>query len=251
MQAIGLDPSTDGTLFLGTCNMGVWKTTDCGSSWNRINTGTNGDVIDQGAQTTMVVDPIDNKVIYTNSFYGQNGAFKSSDGGVNWQQFWPPADPELSNVVEYNFVSFVVMDPWDHDHLLVAFHASCAAPHSAACIGETKDGGESWHFIDGDPSWKGGEGQAVYFLDNSQTLLFGSESNGLWRTTNGGEAWQAIVGSQVSHGLGQLHRASNGTFYVGVADGIQRSADGSEWALIPNSGHGIPTAGLTGDGTNL
>ena len=109
VQAIGLDPTVDGTVYLGTCKMGLWKSTDCGSTWARINTGKNGATLDLGAQNSMVIDPLNPKIIYTNSFYGQNGAFKSTDGGVNWEQFWPPADPALSKVVAYNFVGTINM----------------------------------------------------------------------------------------------------------------------------------------------
>ena len=78
-----VDPSTD-AVYLGTCNMGIWKTTDCGSTWVHINTGTNGKTLDTGRQWTFAIDPVDPRVLYTNSGYGamSNGAFKSIDGGV-------------------------------------------------------------------------------------------------------------------------------------------------------------------------
>ena len=85
-------------------------------------------------------------------------------------------------MVEYNFVAQVVMDPSDHTHLLITFHATCGAPHTEACFGESTDSGSTWHLIDGQADWAGGEGQAVYFLNDSKTWLWGSQSNGLWRT---------------------------------------------------------------------
>jgi len=239
-------------VYLGTCKMGLWKSTDCGSTWARINTGKNGNTLDLGAQNSMVIDPMNPKIIYTNSFYGQNGAFKSTDGGVNWEQFWPPTDPALSKIVAYNFVGTINMDPWDHQHIVLSFHAACSAPYSNACFAETKDAGGSWRFINGNPSWVGGEGTSIYFLDNGHTFLFGSQSNGLARSTDGGATWQAIQGIQVSHGSGQMVRVKDGRFYLGTAGGILRSdASGVSWSLISNTNRGIPTEGLVSDGTNL
>ncbi len=52
-----LDPSHPGTVYLGTSSLGIWKSTDCGSTWVHINTGQNGAVLDAGRNWTMVVVP--------------------------------------------------------------------------------------------------------------------------------------------------------------------------------------------------
>jgi hypothetical protein len=252
-----LDPSM---LYVGTCNEGVWKTTDCGSTWAHVNTGKNGEALDTGRQWTFLIDPVDPNVLYTNSGYnayiaggtfdgnGVSGAFKSTNGGVDWQVMWPPADPALAMVVQYNFVGHVAMDRSDHQHLLVSFHATCGAGHSAACFGESKDAGATWTVVDGLPQWNGGEGQAIYFLDNGSTWLFGSQSNGLWRTSDSGAHWTDLNVPQ-GHAAGALYRAAGGTFYMATPGGILRSPDGIAWSLVPNSGDTM--LGLTGNGTTL
>ncbi len=252
-----LDPSM---LYVGTCNEGVWKTTDCGSTWVHVNTGTNGEALDTGRQWTFLIDPVHPEVLYTNSGYnayvnggmfdgnGVSGAFKSTNGGVDWQVIWPPADPALANVVQYNFVGHVAMDPTNTQHLLVSFHAACAAPHSAACFGESMDGGATWKLIDGLPQWNGGEGQAIYFLENGSTWLFGSQSNGLWRSSDSGAHWVDLKVTQ-GHAAGALYRATDGTFYMATPGGILRSPDGVTWALVPSSGDTM--LGITGNGTTM
>lgn len=250
--AFVMDPQDPTTLYVGSCNQGIWKSSDCGASWLHVNTGENGKTLDNGRQWTFSIDPTDSQVLYANSGYGSssNGAFKSTDGGVNWQQLWPPADEALAKVVEYNFVAQVVLDPSDPQHLLITFHAKCAAPHSEACFGESSDGGKNWYLIDGQPDWAGGEGQFIYFLDNSTTWLWGSQSNGLWRTTDAGRSWNAVTDKMAQgHGAGQLYRAKDGTFYLPVLGGILRSPDGVTWDLVPDSGSIM--AGLTGNGTTM
>lgn len=250
--AFAMNPQDPATLWVGTCNQGIWKTSDCGASWTHVNTGTNGNVLDSGRQWTFAIDPFDPDVLYTNSGYGtmSNGAFKSVDGGVSWEQLWPPADPDLQGIVQYDFVAQVVMDPLDSQHILVSFHATCGAPHPEACFAESEDGGASFRIVDGEAGWAGGEGQFVYFLDASDTWLWGSQSNGLWRTEDAGDSWVAVTDSMAQgHAAGQLYRADDGTFYLPMLAGILRSADGIEWSSVPNSGSVMN--GMVGNGTTM
>jgi hypothetical protein len=250
--AFVVNPKNTAEIFAGSCNQGIWRSRDCGASWVHINTGTNGALLDGGRQWTFAIDPNDPRVLYTNSGYGteSNGAFKSTDGGVNWEPLWPPADPELAAIVEYNFVGGVALDPEDPEHLLVTYHAKCAPPRTEACFAESTDGGATWKMIDGQDDWAGGEGQAVYFLENRNTWLWGSQSNGLWRTDDGGDSWTAVTDKDAQgHGAGQMYRAKNGVFYLPVLGGILRSPDGVTWDIVPDSGSIM--SGLVGNGTTM
>jgi hypothetical protein len=139
------------------------------------------------------------------------------------------------------------MDPNDHQHLLISFHAACASPYNSACYAETTDGGDTWTMRNGDASWTGGEGTSIQFLDSTH-WLFSSQSNGMWLTADSGATWQQVPGASISHGSGQLVRTSNG-YFLGSADGVLYSPDGASWSLVPNSGALI--AGMTTDGTTL
>jgi len=202
---------------------------------------------------TFAIDPQDPNVVYTNSGYGSNGLFKSTDGGVNWIDIWSiKSQPELGKAFQYNFANVVAIDPLNHLHILLTFHEPCLAPHPATCIAETTNGGTSWRLIDGHPSWDGNEGQVIFFLNDSQTWLWGSQSNGFWRSGNSGQSWEQIAGMTTSHLQGsQLVRTANGTFFAAGADGIWQSPDGaaSTWKLVPDTG---PIAGgLVSDGTTM
>jgi hypothetical protein len=249
--ALAADPSNPATVFFGSQHLGIWKSTDCGASFIHVNTGENGAALDGGFQWTLSVDPVDSQVLYANSGYsgGGSGAWKSTNGGVDWQSFWPPADGQLADVVDYNFVHKVRLDPADHQHLLVSFHAACKAPHTSACIAETTDAGVTWNLVDGEAGWSGGEDQTVWFLGDSKSWLYGSQSNGLWRTSDGGDSWTSINASFGGHNGGQLYRANDGAFYLSAPAGIIRSPDGVTWSLQSGSGSGM--IGITGDGTTL
>src|ERR1041384_3609385 len=49
---------------------GMFKSTDCGATWNKINTGRNGAALDTGSQWGIVVDPVDSQTIYVSNGYG-------------------------------------------------------------------------------------------------------------------------------------------------------------------------------------
>jgi hypothetical protein len=238
--AIAADPVNQGVLYVGTVSAGVWKTEDCGATWTHISTGLNGEQVDSGMNWTMAVDPMDPDTVYTNSGYGSNGLFKSTNGGVDWEGIWPPpAQPELAEAFTYNFANVVAIDPSDHEHILLTFHEECLPPHPATCIAETFDAGASWRLIDGDPSWNGNEGQVIFFLEDSSTWLWGSQTNGFWRVEGSGATFEPIAGMTTSHLQGsQLVQTDDGRYFVAGADGVWRSDDGtaSSWTLIPDTG---------------
>jgi len=251
--AFAVDPVNAGTVYLGTMGQRIWKSQNCGSTWVPLDRGRNGSLMN-GVNWTMVIDPTDPRVVYTNSGYqgNTNGAFKSTNGGVDWDQIWPPPNqPALGQVVQYNFANVFAMDPSNHLHLLLTFHAACNAPYNQTCIGETTDGGATWRILNGDASWVGTEGQVVYFLDNARTWLWGSSSNNYWRTEDAGVSWKQISPIiKVAHPQGsQLLRAKDGTFYLAASDGVFRSPDGKSWSQL--AGTAPLAGGLVSDGTTM
>jgi hypothetical protein len=251
--AIAVDPVNQGTIYAGTLFQKVWKSTDCGATWKDIATGTNGADVDRGMNWTFAIDPVEPEVVYTNSGYGSNGLFKSLDGGVNWTDVWSQkSQPELSKAFTYNFANVIAIDPANHLHVLLTFHEACLAPHPATCIVESMNGGSTWRLIDGEPTWNGNEGQVIFFLNDSKTWLWGSQTNGFWRSADSGGTWERIAGMTTSHLQGsELLRTREGSFFAAGADGVWRSPDGapSTWTLVPDTGPIV--GGLVSDGTSM
>jgi hypothetical protein len=252
-NAFAVDPHNRANILLGTCNQGIWKSADCGSTWSHINTGRNGDTMDCARQWAFIPDPVESGVFYANSGYGcrSAGLFKSVDSGVNWDEVWPGTQASNQNVVAYNFAGGLSMDPDNHLHLLLGFHAQCLGAYAGACLSESRDGGLTWQFIRGHPSWTGGEGTFAYILNGfgGTHWLFISQTNGLWRTSNSGATWTLVNSTWGAHGAGQLYRANDGTYYLGTASGLVRSTDGENWSIVPNTGSYV--GGLVSDGTTM
>ena len=222
-----IDPMSSGTVYLGTSQLGIWKTTDCGASWAHINTGNGGtdvnggsvagSLLDGGRQWTMLMDPTNSQVLYATAGYGAGGIFRSTDGGVDWSQILPTSI--MSRTQYPGFIEKITMDPTNHLHLLASFHTICtgtalpgapiadnsnnvsvvsttsSTPTGAStsyqgwgCLAETTDGGTTWSLTTSGYPWVNSDGPGQTMV-NGTTWFYGTNGpQGLWRTTTGGVA---------------------------------------------------------------
>jgi hypothetical protein len=241
-NAFVLDPSNAGTIYLGTTNLGIWKSTDCGSTWVHINTGQNGAMLDAGRNWSMVIDPTDSNVIYTVAGYGPEGLYKTTNGGVDWTQVLPQ---NILSITGQGFVEKITMDPTDNRHLLASFHTDCTGtPLPGAttdsmgwgCLAESMDAGGNWSLTTSALPWAGTDGPGQTMVD-AKTWFYSTNSNDVWRTTTGGvpaggqPAWTKVYSGSSNGGI---YRAKNGIFYSGGSQ-VAWSKDGVTWATIANS----------------
>ena len=243
-----IDPQNRAHIYLGTSAQGIYESTDCGATWKKINTGRNGDKIDQGRQWTFVIDPVDPKILYTNAGYGNNNAWKSTNGGVDWDTF---IDPAYAKALQFGgFVHSITMDPTDHQHLIVTPHFECEVgqgpsglPHDKGCLLETTDAGTTWKIREGTPG--SGEGAGQWMVD-AKLWYWAEGFPGLWRTENGGETWEHVyTGGYATNGGFHLQGQA---YYTGGVFNLLSSSDGKAWSAIPDS-PGIDW--LAGDATDL
>jgi hypothetical protein len=270
--ALAVDPINSGTLYFGTSpgglpepTLGIWKSTDCGSTWVHVNEGTKGGgcdletkpcstVLDFGRQWTFGIDPEKPDILYTNNGYGAGdlGLMRSTDGGANWWQVWPEcADPldcfntktDPINQLAPGFIGDVVVDPYDPKHILTTFHADCK--NVTFCVGESFDRGETWRIRDGNPAMGTAHESRLGFLGNSSSWVF--IAGDIWRTLDSGANWEKVGDAE---GGGMLYKAKNGVYYIGALDTLYRSDDeGATWTQLPDTGPIIQ--GLVGDGTTM
>jgi hypothetical protein len=191
--------------------------------------------------TGIVIDPVDSRVMYTESGYGAEGLWKSTNGGVDWDQLLT-ADTEIAQTVQYNFVQNHTLDPADNQHLVITFHADCSGPYGKMCMAESNDAGASWRLFKGPTgSWQEGGGALIL---GPETYLYTAFLDGLYLTTDDGTNWNKVA----QGGSYQLYKSASGSMFVGSAYGIVTSEDGLEWSVIPGS----PKAtSIIGDGVNL
>lgn len=189
--------------YFGATGGGVWKTMDAGGSWSNISDGFFGGSI--GAVAVAQSDP---NVIYVgtgeatirgNMSQGE-GVWKSTDAGRSWA---------FAGLPESRTIPRIVVDPTDPETAYAAVLGDVFAASDVRGIYKTTDGAKTWRrmlFINDragaddlsiDPtnprilyasSWRVQRGPNF--------LSSGGVGSGLWKSTDRGETWVELTGSE-------------------------------------------------------
>jgi hypothetical protein len=248
-----VDPVRPEDVYAFVCYQGVWKSTDYGLTWGKIDTGTNSSHIESGRPWTAAIDPNPHRnpamppTMYTVDGYGdQLGVYKSTDGGVNWSYYGVNNTQGTASSDVYS----LDVDPYDSNHLIAGFHD--------VGLSESKDGGVTWKTIPV-PSNFGVSVYAWFVLSGSAATTSGTwltqaqwnnNTNGMWRTTNSGATWTQVQRMlEHGHGSSQVYQDGQGNIYAsgngGPAGVIFRSTDyGQTWS--PTMSNMIPQNNVFG-----
>jgi hypothetical protein len=243
-----VDPRSAGTVYATADQQGIYKSTDCGSTWAMIDTGANSAALNSGSPWVIALAPPE--VVYAGSLYAMNGPstmYKSVDDGVDWTDMFPPGSL-VAQTVQYDFLQDIGIDPINPDHLVVTFHADCLAPdggpspYGTMCLGESRDAGATWRLFKGPLSSWGEAAEALVI--GPQTFLYTTPENGIWYTADDGATWE-MVGPG---GTGNVYRARDGYYYLATLYGVHRSPDEHVWTYVQNTPNGV---GIAGDGQRM
>ena len=261
-HTVATDPLNHGVVYFGASDeedfgpdgtwlktLGLYKSLDCGATWTHINTGEGGDVLDVGRIWQIVTDPVQSGILYTTAGYGSGGWHKSIDGGVNWKDVTPTEGVNTEGPVNTNFISGAVMDPTNHNHLLLTYHVGCMGfpPEGVVnfgCLAETWDGGETWEIITREPSFIA-EVRGYPLGNNSFLINDHADTNGdgsidqSWveLTTDGGDTFNNVGDDVIvgGHSWSNMYQANDGYWYIGGTYGIyQGTPDGTSWKIVKN-----------------
>lgn len=254
-QFIEIDPGDPNTLYTGIDVLGVWKSTDRGSTWTLLSgpakPNPGGD-----SPIRLKVDPKDSNHLYeTQGVRGSNlGFWVSKDGGASWTT--PAAFGQLADATTTRDVTMMAVDPSDFNHVLVASHSPWHGMSNAGIM-ESKDGGNSW-VAHAPAAWNPGTvGVAFLYqpaagVGDSKTWLVGTDGAGFWRTTDSGTTWTQVSMNGIPHGGNEVYYSSAGLLYVGSTPYPMRSADnGVTWVQLNMGVSFAYYYAVFGDGTTL
>ena len=242
VQDLLADPMRPQDLYAFICYQGVWRSTDYGLTWTQVNRGEGwGKPWGAAIQPTTQRDPRLAPILYATASLVP-GVLKSADFGKTWVTYRMP--PEVIDGRGYPYS--VDIDPYDPEHILVAFHES-------PDIAESTTGGKSWKLI------RTPRGSSFYpffirtgnrdttrrtWLAVPQIVAEGTAA----RTEDGGITWTSIGKFQHQHGSAQIVDRGDGTLYMASRspDGIHKSSDyGKTWKTISTASTGVVAAGRT------
>ncbi len=203
-KSIAIHPNDPLTLYIGTAQGGIWKTTDGGENWQDIGYG-----LESLAFGAIAIDPGNPETIYAGSgevcyFFGYigfdgKGIFKSTDGGNSWTQITNGIGTVTSfgDLVVSPFYSNLVIGA-----LASGYYYYGNLPNEG--IWKSTDAGETWvRTLDVQDAYD------VAFHPTEANKVFaavggGNIASGFYISTDQGETW-----TQSNTGLpatGSMHR---------------------------------------------
>jgi len=199
-SGVAVDRPT-GDLYLDVCNLGIWKSTDHGSNFQRVAEGQISGRCEFGYAINC--DPAGRRMACL-LLDGKGGM--TLDGGKSWQAF-----TSVGRNWEYGAVDW--SDPQARN-IFADRHESGGEKYVS------NDAGVTWKFIGKHPEFT-----AVAVFD-TRTLVAGTK-DGILRSTDGGETWQQI--SEL-HPVGRVAICFEGLTYWLAEEGLITSGDkGATW----------------------
>jgi photosystem II stability/assembly factor-like uncharacterized protein len=162
----------------GLSPLGVYRTTDGGESWTRVIAPIPG----LGGEVFSAVEycPSDNQIVYA----GSNAAvYRSSDSGITWENVtgetpgWGPPGGISGNPIDLQ------CDPRNPDRIF--------ANNYQGGNYLSEDGGKTWK--DASNGYTGAQIISLSVDPDHPATVYSSGRNGVWRSTDAGQTWQAIL----------------------------------------------------------
>ena len=187
------DPNIPSIVFNGD---GVYKSTDEGETWQHIG------LSPQGIISKIQIDPSNPQVLYAaamgNPYVRNNdrGIYKSTDGGLHWQQVLFVSDQAGASDLVINPVNPQILYASFWDRIRSNQESVVFGPH--ARVYKTTDGGANWVPLGGGlpTGVMGRTGLAISQQNPDKVYAVYIDSlstpGGLFKTTNAGANWNAV-----------------------------------------------------------
>lgn len=243
--------ATDPKLYyVGSAGGGLWKSANSGQTWDPV-----FEKEPVAAIGAVTIDPTDNQTVWVGTgeanprndvSYG-DGLYKTTDGGDHWTNV---------GLKGTKYISRIVVDPHNHNHVVVAALGDAFADSPERGIYVTDDGGKTWKqtlYVGpesgaSDLAMSAQNPNVMYagiwkFQRRPWTFTSGGDLDGLYKSTDGGASWTKLTGHGLPEGItGRIGVAvapsdGNRVYALIEAKGgvLWRSDDGgADWKMVSN-----------------
>ncbi|MEN9302294.1 MAG: hypothetical protein RL264_723 [Bacteroidota bacterium] len=229
---VRFDPNTTTTMWIGTPDGGLWKTTNGGTSWT-----TNTDQLPVIGCSDLAIDPTNTQTMYlaTGDFDAPDtysvGVLKSTDGGATWNT------SGLSwTVNQFRNISRLLINPTNPQILIAT---------STAGIWRTTNGGSTWTQVVTSGSFSDAE-----FKPGDPNTVYACGAAGIRKSTNGGQTWTTVTNplSGINRMSMAVTAANDAYVYILASRG---SDNGFGGMLRSTDSGGTYTVRMAATGTNI
>ncbi len=252
--AIAIDPQNPRMIYAGTTDVGAFRSTDGGRTWNPLHLVPaercaifSYPLFSQppfcGPQVTTVdIDPQTPATIYIGT--GDDGLFKSTDGGTTWRPVDMGVRPLATGVLALR-ISAVAIAPRIPATIYVgALSTGIPIPEPAPSprgigVFKSTDGGTTWSRAGASVGESFGVSALAVDPEKPTTLYAGTTGRGVFKSSDGGESWHASNTGLTELGIRKLiiDPRMPATLYVATDRSISKSSDGgATWRAIHHFG---------------
>lgn len=211
VYSLAIDPKQPSNLYVGAFGGGVWKSTDSGASWKRLD-----GVPPQQSVNAVAVDPSRPQTVLAGTY--DAGIWRSADGGGSWKRVQNLGDRQPE-------ILAIVFDP-AQPRIAYASTDSTGFPNG---VFKSEDAGATWnHASEGLP--KDPRVFALAVNPKAPGVLYAGTSQGVYLSKDSAKGWSGLGGPLSDEFVQSV--AADGTAVVAGAtsEGIFWSGDsGSTW----------------------
>jgi alpha-tubulin suppressor-like RCC1 family protein/ligand-binding sensor domain-containing protein len=212
VNVIAVDPVTPATIYVGTENAGVFKSTNAGASWSPASRGGLADT----RVFSIAIDPLTPSTLYAGT---DQGVFKSTDAAG----IWTPASTGLTSTT----MRAVVIDPTTPSTLY-------SMTSSTGGLFKSTDAGATWNASNTGISTQIVRALAIDPTDSS-TLYAATSGGGMFKSVNAGNAWVATNAGVTAGVISNItiDQANPSTIYAGGTSRLLKSTNaGASWIVV-------------------
>jgi photosystem II stability/assembly factor-like uncharacterized protein len=192
-----------GVILVGTTN-GVWKSTDSGEHWKKVDSTSMPVNVD-----SLAMDPRNTETMYAGTWWR---AYKSTDAGKSWNLI-------KDGMIDDSDVFAISVDSRNPEHVI-----------ASACSGiyESFNGGAKWAKIQGIPS-QSRRTRDIVQNPGIPGTIYAATTEGFWMTSNGGKTWALTTQRNLEINSIAVHKDEPNRVFIGTNNyGVMVSNDGGK-----------------------